>query len=363
VAIRGHALPLGKHRCRLALDQVAPLPACDDHVVWLDHAQAHVIHFPRNGGERNHPSDLPLLAYARNILSAPIVRADQPWGCRMSYKTILVHVDESAHADEQIEIAAHLATKYDAHLIGLAATGVSAQFSFPGAMGEGTFNLASILEPLRQRTDSVLAKFEALARKFDVASYEKRVVDDDAGASLSLQARYADLVVIGQIDADAPALFGAADFPQYVLLNSGRPVLIVPYAGHFTHVGKRVLVAWDASTAATRAVTAAIPILKQADFVQVVVFNAEKQPWIHGEQPGTDIALYLARHGIKIEVSQQTTPSALRVGNALLSHALDCNADLLVMGGYGHSRFREVVLGGVTRAILSEMTIPVLMSH
>ena len=281
----------------------------------------------------------------------------------MSYKTILVHVDESAHVDEQIEIAAHLAIQYDAHLIGLAATGVSAQFSFPGAMGDGTFNLTSILEPLRERADSVLAKFEAIARKLEVASYEKRVMDDDAGAGLSLQARYADLVVIGQIDANAPALFLGSDFPEYVLVNSGRPVLMVPYTGHFAHVGKRVLVAWDASMGATRAVTAAIPILKQADFVQVVVFNAEKQPWVHGEQPGTDIALYLARHGIKIEVSQQTTPSDLGVGNALLSHALDCDADLIVMGGYGHSRFREVVLGGTTRAILSSMTIPVLMSH
>jgi nucleotide-binding universal stress UspA family protein len=281
----------------------------------------------------------------------------------MSYKTILVHVDESAHVDEQIEIAARLAMKYDAHLIGLAATGVSAQFSFPGAMGEGTFNLTSILEPLRQRADGVLVKFEAIVQKFDVTSYEKRVIDDDAGAGLSLQARYADLVVIGQIDANAPALFLGSDFPQYVLVNSGRPVLIVPYIGHFAHVGKRVLVAWDASMSATRAVTAAIPILKQADFVQVMVFNAEKQPWVHGEQPGTDIALYLARHGIKIEVSQQTTPSDLGVGSALLSHALDCNADLIVMGGYGHSRFREVVLGGATRTILSSMTIPVLMSH
>jgi nucleotide-binding universal stress UspA family protein len=281
----------------------------------------------------------------------------------MSYKTILVHVEESAHVDEQIEIAARLAIQYDAHLIGLAATGVSAQFAFPGAMGEGTFNLASILQPLRQRADSVLAQFEATARKFEVASYEKRVIDDDAGAGLSLQARYADLVVIGQIDANAPALFLGSDVPQYVLVNSGRPVLMVPYIGHFAQVGKRVLVAWDASMGATRAVTAAIPILKQADFVQVVVFNAEKQPWVHGEQPGTDIALYLARHGIKIEVSQQTTPSDLGVGNALLSHALDYNADLIVMGGYGHSRFREVMLGGATRTILSEMTIPVLMSH
>jgi nucleotide-binding universal stress UspA family protein len=146
------------------------------------------------------------------------------------------------------------------------------------------------------------------------------------------------------------------------MLNCARPVLIVPYAGRFPHVGSNVLIAWDGSMEATRAVTNAIPLLKRAKNVSVVLFNpSSAPPDVHGEQPGADIALYLARHDIKIEVMQQHTE--FDVGNALLSLAADMRADLLVMGGYGHTRFREVLLGGVTMTMLNTMTIPVLMSH
>ena len=151
------------------------------------------------------------------------------------------------------------------------------------------------------------------------------------------------------------------DFPEYVVINSGRPVLIVPYAGRFDTFGKRVLVAWDASISATRAVTAALPLLRRADAVEIVVFNADVQDDAHGEQPGADIALYLARHDVKVNVVRQN--SKIDIGNALLSMTNDLNSDLMVMGGYGHSRFREILLGGVTRTVLESMTVPVLMAH
>ncbi|SFD08838.1 universal stress protein [Collimonas sp. OK412] len=282
----------------------------------------------------------------------------------MDYKTILVHVDESRRGQEQIRIAALLAQKHGAHLIGAAATGVAPQFLMPGVIGES--NLA-LLEPamseLREQAASRLAEFESAAWKMDVKSFEKRLVEDDAGAGLCLQARYSDLVVIGQVNpADYSAVL-RADFPEYVLLNCGRPVLIVPYAGHFPACGKRVLVAWDASVEATRAVSASIPLLQQADLVQVVVLGRGNPSGAHGEQPGADIALYLARHGIKVEVSEQAMPKDIDTGNALLSHAADFGADLIVMGGYGHKRFREIMLGGVTHTILESMTVPVLMAH
>ena len=109
--------------------------------------------------------------------------------------------------------------------------------------------------------------------------------------------------------------------------------------------------------------SAAIPFLKQAELTQVVVFDSKSRRAAHGEQPGADIALFLSRHGIKVEVSQQTKPDDIDIGNALLSYAADFGADLLVMGCYGHSRFREVLLGGVTKTILQSMTVPVLMVH
>lgn len=282
----------------------------------------------------------------------------------MDYKTILVHVDESRRAQEQIRIAALLAQKHGAHLIGAAATGVAPQFLMPGVIGDS--NLA-LLEPamneLREQAASRLAEFESVAWNMDVKSFEKRLIEDDAGVGLCLQARYSDLVVLGQVNPADYSTVLRADFPEYVLLNCGRPVLIVPYAGHFPACGKRVLVAWDASVEATRAVSASIPLLQQADLVQVVVFDRGNPSGAHGEQPGADIALYLARHGIKVEVSEQAMPKDIDTGNALLSHAADFGADLIVMGGYGHRRFREIMLGGVTHTILESMTVPVLMAH
>ena len=281
----------------------------------------------------------------------------------MSYKTILVHLDGSKRATEQLKLAANLAIKFDAHLIGAAVTGISAETYMPDTMGGEGLYLSSALDYLRDHAKLNLATFEATARSMGVQSFEKRVVDDEAGAGLSLHARYCDLAVIGQVNLDALPPYLRADFPEYVLMNSGCPVLIVPYTGQFDHVAKKVLVAWDASIEASRSVAAAIPLMQKADIVHLVVYKTAHEVGVHGQQPGADIALRLARHGVNVEVSQQTLPSDIDIGNALLSHAADIGADLIVMGGYGHSRFREVILGGVTHTILNSMTIPVFMCH
>lgn len=282
----------------------------------------------------------------------------------MSYKTVLVHVDNDKHANERVKFAAKIAMNEDAHLIGAAASGVSryiyqSRFIYEG--GAMATNLDSHLEELRDHAKNALSAFESTAKTMGVNSYESRQVDDEAGGGISLQARYSDLVVIGQTDPDEPSTTTLPDFPEFVVMNAGRPVLIVPYAGTYDTVANRVLIAWDASTSATRAVTAAIPLMKRAENVDVVVFNPDSRGDAHGEQPGADIGLYLARHGIKVNVVHQKTD--IDVGNALLSIAADLGSDMLVMGGYGHSRFREILLGGVTRTVLESMTVPVLMAH
>ena len=137
--------------------------------------------------------------------------------------------------------------------------------------------------------------------------------------------------------------------------------MIVPHAGHFERPGKHVLIAWDGSMEATRAVSNALPALRRAKQVTVALFNVPRYGIVHGQEPGADIAQYLARHGVKVNVCNDVT--AIDIGNALLSLAADKGADLLVMGGYGHSRFREVLLGGVTQTILKTMTLPVMLSH
>lgn len=279
----------------------------------------------------------------------------------MSYKTVLVHVDESTRASERIKIAAAIAMAENAHLIGTAMTGASRYLIQTRILAELDPNLKTHLDFLRERAQRGLEEFEQTVQKLGLPSFEKRLVDDEAGAGICLQARYADLVVIGQNDPAEISPVVMPDFPEYVVLHSGRPVLLVPHAGRFDHIGNHVLIAWDASMSATRAVTSAIPLLHRAQLVQVVVFNHEARPQVHGALPGSDIALYLARHDIKVEVLQRKTER--EIGAALLATAAELQCDLIVMGGYGHTRFREILLGGVTSAVLDTMTVPVLMSH
>ena len=220
-------------------------------------------------------------------------------------------------------------------------------------------SLLSHLEFLRERAERAASDFVPFARQLGVESCSSDITQDEIDGGIVLRARYSDLVVIGQYNPEeiSPAVMN--DFPEYLVLHSGRPVLVIPYAGEFSTFGRRPMVAWDGSHSATRAITDAIPLLQMAELVQLVILNPPDHD--HGEQPGADIATYLARHGVKLEVSIHLTK--IDIGNALLSLSADLNADLIVMGGYGHSRFREMIMGGATRTILECMTVPVLMSH
>jgi nucleotide-binding universal stress UspA family protein len=278
----------------------------------------------------------------------------------MSYKTVLVHVDQSSHAAQRIRIATDIALAHGAHLIGSATSGL-ARYAMQGNAFDLTMAFApGQVEQLRADAGQQLNGFDDFAATAGVKSHERRLVDDDVGASLALQARYADLVVLGQRDPDQAVAGDGGDIAEYVMLNCARPVLMIPYAGKFRTVGSNVLIAWDGSMEATRAIAGALPLLQRAANVTVVAFNPDASN-AHGEQPGADIALYLARHEVKVEVSTPDTDDD--IGNALLSLAATLGVDLIVMGGYGHSRLREMVLGGVTRTVLNTMTVPVLMSH
>lgn len=278
----------------------------------------------------------------------------------MPYKTILVHVDDSAHADGRIGAAIKFALADDAHLIGVALTGLS-RFAYYGTEGTSAIpqcDLATAFGQVKQRNLASLARFETLAASAGVRSFEKRLLDDDQAGGLALQARYADLVVLSQTDRDDPVARVISDVPEYVLLNGGRPVLIIPYAGAFRTIGTNVLVAWDGSIEATRAIFNALPALTRAKKVVLAALNPEH---VAGRDPGADVGLYLARHGIECEVIARR--SAIGVGDEILSLAADLQSDLIVMGGYGHTRLHELLLGGVTATALESMTAPVLMSH
>ena len=158
-----------------------------------------------------------------------------------------------------------------------------------------------------------------------------------------------------------PAPNPIVDLPETVALTTGRPVLVVPFIGA-KPPGKIVLLCWNASREAARAAADALPFLKAAQKVIVLVVNPTVSAEGHGEEPGADAAAWLARQGVKVTVQRDVAPDA-DVGGLILSRAADHDADLIVMGIYGHSRMREMVLGGASRTLLASMTVPVLMSH
>lgn len=279
----------------------------------------------------------------------------------MSYKSILVHLDKETIAQRRVRIAANLAIAEEAYLLGVAMIGISTQIFHQAQIDEKDPVLASHLKFLHDRAARFVREFETEAKRMGVSSYEGRVVDGEANQGVSLLARVADLVVIGRTNLNEKSPTVALDFPEYVMMNAGRPVLIIPPEYDRDVVGKRVMLCWNASRESIRAVADAIPILRRADLVQIVMYNIDDEPDVNAELAGSDIALYLARHGINVEVLPPQ--KSKRIGEALLTFAREQATDLLVMGGYGHTRFREFLLGGVTRTVLAESDIPVLMSH
>jgi len=275
------------------------------------------------------------------------------------YKSILVHYDAGKTAPVRLETAIEIAGIFGAHIACLYALSAVPE---PSAGYEATLVLREAQKRIRgEMLADARRGYDECLRRTGFERAEWRTSAADALDAVSLQARYADLVVIGQLNAELPSGVHG-DFERSVPLAVGRPVLVVPYAFERRPIGHRVLVAWNASREAARAVADALPLLKRAGHVHVVAFQPEKSGAAHGAEPGADIALYLARHGVKVTVSRYDAPD-VDVGNQLLSRAFDLSADLIVMGAWGRSRLREFILGGVTRTLLESMTVPVLMSH
>jgi nucleotide-binding universal stress UspA family protein len=184
------------------------------------------------------------------------------------------------------------------------------------------------------------------------------VADDPEGALL-LMSRFADLIVLSQTDREHAAAGTVRDLAEYVVLHAARPVLLLPYAGTFGKLDGKALVAWDGSLEATRALGQSLPLLRGASDVLVAQFNTSGEPLLR--EQADDLGAWLSRHGVRARVEPQHI--AIDAGNALVALAVHQQAGLIVMGGYGHTRFRELVLGGVTRTMLKSMTAPVLMAH
>jgi nucleotide-binding universal stress UspA family protein len=276
----------------------------------------------------------------------------------MSYKTILVHIDPGKHSEKRLEAAIHLAREYDAYLVGLYAF---SPYIPPGYI-MAHMGAEMVAAQNKVAVESMSRTEETFRKQTSSAGLEKiewHTAYDDPVHAMSLRAQYADLVVIGQSDtSDVSGI--AMDFPERLVLTAGRPVLILPDIDDFSSIGKRILVAWNASQEATRAISNAMPFLRSADRVFVVTVNSKAAK--SDSIPNEDFIRYLERLGVRAEL-KNSYGVEIDVGDELLSRASGLDVDLIVMGCYGHSRLREWVLGGVTRTMLDSMTIPVLMSH
>ena len=278
----------------------------------------------------------------------------------MPLQNIVLHLDSGRACSARLDYALALASEHGAHLTGVYVTGAPV---IPGNVEAfiGDDIIAAQKQLAEQGAVASQELFEGRLQRAGVSG-EWRRTDGDPVAMLSLHGRYADLVIVGQYDADHPAPETPPDLGEMLVFALGRPVLVVPYGGGPATVQERILVAWNAGREATRAVNDALPLLQRAKHVVVMAINPEGDGKGHGEIVCADICLHLARHGVKTE-ADQTHARDIGVGDMLLSRAADKGAEMIVMGAYGHARLCQLILGGVTQTMFDHMTVPVLMSH
>ena len=275
----------------------------------------------------------------------------------MTIRSILVEIDRDARNPERLTLAVNLAERHGAHLTGLFAyAGLSG--TYPYAQGRIALEmLRRYAQTPQEASDKLRAEFEHRADSAGL-SHEWRMQEEEGAHSiLATQARYADVVVVSQAAPGSPASGHGYGLAEDVVVASGSPTIVVPYAGTFDKTVDKVMIAWNGSRESSRAVRDALPILRAVD--EVIVFSVNPD---HDHQPGAEIANHLARHGIRTDV-RHTIASDIEVGDAILNAVSDGAVDLLVMGAYGHARVREFVFGGATRHILRHMTAPTLLTH
>jgi nucleotide-binding universal stress UspA family protein len=274
-------------------------------------------------------------------------------------KDIVVNLSVGEKAGPADDYAVSVAATFDAHLAGIA-------FLYdPIVPVSGAGYIPAEVIDIQERenekaTKAALDRFGAACARAGVGAEPLTLSTSFAGAGdqFGRIARRFDLSIVGQAEPEKSAVEDI--IAEAALFESGRPVIVVPYIQKAPLKLDRVMLCWDGSRAAARAIADAMPLLERAGRVEVVIVANERGK--QDEIEGADMGAHLARHGLDVEV-KRTTLGGIDVADVILSHAADAGSDFIVMGGYGHSRLREFVLGGVTRSIFRSMTIPVLMSH
>ena len=274
-------------------------------------------------------------------------------------KSVLVHLDPSPRSEVRLLIARELAARHAAQLTALYATAPSL-LDLPFAMSHDASGAQPALEHLydSRRTDARRV-FERSGTALPEMAW-RELEGEPVAAGVARLALLADLLVLGQHDPnDAHAIGVPADFVASVLIASGRPAVIIPFSGAFTTLGREVLVAWKPSRESAHAVWGALPLLQGAQRIHVTAESTTPD----GRAAITELENWLRLNEVQAHVVPHAALPSDTPGEALLSLAADTGADLLVMGCYGHSRAREMVLGGASRTVLNSMTLPVLMAH
>jgi nucleotide-binding universal stress UspA family protein len=291
----------------------------------------------------------------------------------MALKDILVSVDPTSAGEARLRLAFNLARVNKAHLgaihplPGPEAAGPASAVGYgpaaPGMMVGGQTPGGAVMEMTRaaDRAETAERLFKHELRVNSIEG-DWHFVDDSDGEELIDLAKSADMTILGQVAREG-RVAGAARFrPDDIMLAIGRPVLVVPYAGTFETVGRRVLIAWDGTREAIRAMNDALPLYSGAEMV-TLMHVAPQPAALDRTRPALErAACHLQHHGIGA-TAEETLKGDIAISDVLLSRAADFDADLIVAGGYHHSPLREAVLGGVSRELLAHMTVPVLMSH
>jgi nucleotide-binding universal stress UspA family protein len=273
---------------------------------------------------------------------------------------IVVFIDGRTEAAGILEFAGMLAQEHEARLI--SAFMQPEPIVTPAETFSRGKGMQSTIEGHQAQLERIeadhRAKFDDIARRHGIRSEWRSL--PYLSSEVGVHAYYADLVVIARPESVGQTA-GPPGLAESLVLSSGRPIIMFPPHVTVSRV-RRILVAWNPTREAIRAVADALPLLVKAEAVEVLVVDHQRHPEGHGQEPGADIARHLARHGAQVEV-RRLTSGGKDVGPLLLSQAVAFSANLLVMGAYGHTQLREWVFGGVTRTVLYEAGLPVLMSR
>lgn len=275
----------------------------------------------------------------------------------MRYKTILLHLADDASHMARLAAAVDLAARFEAHVTALY---IASPVSMPAAIegrGASQIFIEEATERAREKADAVRAELQARMEAKNL-SFEWHAADGDHLDLLAEYALYADLAIVSHSRAELIEDRIVFHVPEHLPLVVACPVIVLPAEGFETAIGRHVMVAWKPCVEAARAVDLALPFMKSAEKTTLLSILGEP----HTPSPAAQLAVALGRHGIQPAVVSDTS-GARYAGEAILAHARSTGADMLVMGAYGHSRLREMVLGGVTRHVLMNAKIPMLLAH